>query len=165
MGNGYDGIGLLGDGTTGNRILSNSILSSAELGIDLRDDGPTPNDPDDPNTSNPDPDKDIGANNAQNFPVLTSARTSPRGTTIKGTLNSRHGASYSIQFFSNPPGTDEGAKFIGQRSVTVDTSGNASFAFKTKKKVGVGQNITATAMNSSIGDTSEFSAPKKVVAG
>ena len=63
---------------------------------------------------------------------------------------------------SSPPGTDEGARFLGQRSVSVDTSGNATFAFKPKKKVGVGRTITATATNEFTGDTSEFSAPKKV---
>ena len=44
----------------------------------------------------------------------------------------------------------------------MDTSGNATFAFKPKKKVGVGRTITATATNEFTGDTSEFSAPKKV---
>ena len=64
---------------------------------------------------------------------------------------------------SSPPGTDEGARFIGQRSVSVDTSGNVTFAFKPKEKVGGGRTITATATNEFTGDTSEFSAPKKVV--
>ena len=160
-----DGVTALGNGSsdgvevsafssadTGNRILSNSIFSNGDLGIDLGDNGLTANDVGD---------EDTGANNLQNFPVLTSARTSRKGTTIKGTLNSRPGAVYTIQFFSNPPGTDEGAKFIGQRSVSVDASGDASFAFK-PKKVGVGQAITATATNEFTGDTSEFSTPTAV---
>lgn len=113
----------------------------------------TPNDPGD---------TDVGPNLLQNTPLVSSARTSRKGTIIKATLNSRTGASYTIQFFSNPPGTDEGARFIGQRSVSVDGNGNASFAFKPKKKLKVGQAITATATNAFTGDTSEFSAPKAV---
>jgi hypothetical protein len=154
MGNGAEGVAVLGDTATGARILSNSIFSNGGLGIDLQHNGSTPNDPGD---------TDVGPNGLQNFPLLSSAKTSRRGTTVKGTLNSRPGASYTIQYFSNPPGTDEGARFIGQRSVSVDGSGNASFSFKPKKKVGAGQNITATATNDFTGDTSEFSAPKKVV--
>jgi titin len=103
-------------------------------------------------------------NNLQNFPLISSARTSRTATTIKATLNSRPGAIYTVQFFSNLPGTDEGARFIGQKSVSVDASGNASFAFKTKK-VGVGQAITATATNEFTEDTSEFSAPRAVQRG
>jgi len=47
----------------GNSILSNSIFSNAEMGIDLGGDGVTANDPDDP---------DLGANKLQNFPEIIS---------------------------------------------------------------------------------------------
>ena len=62
--NGRDGVFV--DGGTGNAVLSNSIFSNAGLGIDLGTDGVTDNDADDP---------DIGANNLQNFPVLSSANS------------------------------------------------------------------------------------------
>lgn len=68
---------------------------------------------------------------------------------------------YLIQFFSNPSG-NEGQKFIGQKSVTSDASGNATFTFSPASKVAVGRAITATATNENTGDTSEFSTPKKV---
>jgi hypothetical protein len=169
LGNGIgDGMAVVevGASAIGNRTLSNSIFSNDGLGIDLADNGVTLNDPDDPNTAQPDPDADTGANGLQNFPDLTSARTSRKGTSIRGTLNSRLGATYTIQFFSNPPGTDEGARLIGQKtSVSVDASGNASFTFKTKKRIGAGQAITATATNEFTGDTSEFSAPVAVKRG
>jgi hypothetical protein len=42
------------------------------------------------------------------------------------------------------------------------THGNASFTFKPGSNVATGKTITATATNASSGDTSEFSAPKKV---
>jgi CSLREA domain-containing protein len=160
--NGKDGVALLGG--TGNRILSNSIFSNTQEGIDLTLDGVTPNDGDDPATVQPDADKDTGANNLQNFPVLSSARTSKKGTSIKGTLNSTPDETFLVQFFSNPSNTDEGHKFIGKKSVSTDPmSGDASFTFKTRKKVGRGANITATATNEFSGDTSEFSTAKKVV--
>jgi hypothetical protein len=46
-----------------NRILSNRIFANGGLGIALGTDGVTNNDADDPNTTQPDPDKDTGANN------------------------------------------------------------------------------------------------------
>jgi CSLREA domain-containing protein len=139
---------------TGNAISRNSIFSNAGLGIDLNQDGPTPNDPGD---------TDVGSNGLQNFPVLASAKTASGKTTIKGTLSSVPSTeTYTIQFFSNPSGTDEGKTFIGQKSVSTDSSGNASFTFSPASKVATGKAITATATRQSTGDTSEFSAPRKV---
>ena len=68
-----------------------------------------------------------------------------------------------VRFFSNPSGTDEGKTFIGQKSVTTDASGNATFTFSSAQKVGLGRTVTATA-TSQAGNTSEFSAPRTVVA-
>lgn len=144
-----DGVQVRG---TGNKISRNSIFSNADLGIDLNDDGPTPNDPGD---------TDVGPNNLQNFPVLSSAKNSSTKTTITGTLHSGREEPYLVQFFSNPSGTDEGKKFIGQKAVTTDSTGNASFAFSPASKVASGQTITATATDPA-GNTSEFSAPKTV---
>jgi CSLREA domain-containing protein len=152
--NQYDGVYV--DTATGNRILSNSIFNNGLLGIDLYGDGPTANDPGD---------KDTGPNNLQNKPVLSSAKKSATGTTTtKATLNSTPGKTFNIQFFSNPTGTNEGKTLLGSRSVTTSGTGNVSFTFSTKKAIRLGQNITATATNTSTGDTSEFSAPRKVVA-
>lgn len=49
-----------------------------------------------------------------------------------------------------------------QKSVTTDSGGDASFTFKTTKKVPKGQVVTATATNQSTGDTSEFSEAEDV---
>jgi len=141
-----------------NRVLSNSIFSNGELGIDLGRDGLTPNDTGD---------ADSGANNLQNYPVITSARTSSTATTISAKLNSQGNTPYIVQFFSNPSGTNEGKTFIGQKSVATDASGNVSFTFKSNKKVAVGRTITVTATRNFFSipsDTSEFSSPRKVVA-
>ncbi len=157
--NGGDGVSI----TSGVRITvnGNSIFSNAGLGIDLADDGPTPNDPGD---------ADSGPNDLQNKPVLTAAKTVSGKTTVKGKLASQPDSGYTIQFFSNPSGTNEGKKFIGEKSlVRTDGSGNATFTFSPAAKVPVGQTITATArainFDASNGDTSEFSAPRTVTAG
>jgi hypothetical protein len=153
--NEYAGVGLYGDTATGNRILSNSIFTNGDLGIDLNDDGSTANDPGD---------ADTGANDLQNKPVLSSAKKSATGTTtIKGSLNSTPNKIFKVRFFSNPEGTDEGKTFLGTKSVSTNGTGNVSFTFSTKKQIGLGQNITATATSPG-GNTSEFSGPRKVVA-
>ncbi len=152
--NGRAGVAMNFEVQAGNAISRNSIFSNAGLGIDLKQDGPTPNDPDD---------ADVGPNGLQNSPVLASAKTVSGKTTIKGTLSSVPSTeAYTLQFFSNPSGTDEGKTFIGQKSVTTDASGNASFTFSPASKVATGKAITATATNASSGDTSEFSTPRKV---
>lgn len=148
--NGRDGISIQGNQDTGNRISRNSIFSNAGLGIDLFGA---------PSANNDTGDADVGANNLQNFPVITSAKNST--TTIAGKLNSKPNKTYALQFFSNPSGINEGKKFIGQKSVTTDASGNASFTFESASKVATGRTITATATDAS-GNTSEFSAPRKV---
>ena len=154
LGNLFNGVDI-SDGSVGVSILSNSIFSNGRLGIDLGVDGRTTNDPADP---------DAGANGLQNFPVISSATNASGKTTVKGKLNSRPDAGYLIQFFSNPSGTNEGRRLIGEKSVTTDGSGNASFTFSPATTVAVGQTITATATRTSTGNTSEFSVPRKVVA-
>jgi hypothetical protein len=140
---------------TNNAVFSNSIFSNAGLGIDLDRDGATTNETGD---------ADTGANNLQNFPVLTSAKTDKKGTTIKGKLNSIPNKSFTVQFFASPEadssGFGEGKTLLGEKVVTTNTLANASFTFKPTQKVSKGQVITATATDG--GNTSEFSAPKKV---
>ncbi len=140
--------------TTSNEVFRNSIFSNAGLGVDLGNDGPTPNDPDDPATPEPDPDSDSGPNHPQNKPVLSSAKT-----TIRGKLSSTPNKTFVVRFFSNPSG-NEGKTFIGQKKVTTGPDGNVSFTFVPARKVGVGKTVTATATGSE--GTSEFSAPKGV---
>jgi len=149
-----DGVEITSEVATGNRILSNSIYANAGLGIDLGDDGPNANDPGD---------ADTGANNLQNKPLLSSAKKGATGTTtVRGKLDSTPNKTFNVQFFSNPSGTDEGKTLLGSVAVSTNGAGDASFAFSTKKAIRLGQNITATATGA--GGTSEFSAPRKVVA-
>jgi CSLREA domain-containing protein len=152
-GNAVNGVSIYGGAATGNRILSNSIFANGDLGIDLNEDGPTANDPGD---------KDTGANALQNKPVLSSARNADGKTTVRAKLNSTPSKTFRVQFFSNPSGTNEGKTFIGQKSVTTDKSGNATFTFSPASKVALGRTVTATA-TSPAGNTSEFSAARTVV--
>ncbi len=131
----------------------------------------TANDPDDPSTARPDPDKDTGPNRLQNYPFITSATTFFGGTTINGTLEStpstrKKKRTFIIQFFSNPAadpsGYGEGQTLIGQMEVKTDRRGMAPFSFAPSQTVPEGRFITATATNKATGDTSEFSAAKRV---
>jgi len=145
----------------GNLIVGNSIFSNGFLGIDLR--GGTQNAQD--ATANDPGDADTGPNGLQNKPVVTSAKTVSGKTTIKGTLNSVPNKTFNVQLFSNPSGTNEGKTFVGQAGVKTDASGNATFAFTPTTPVTVGRTITATATDSLVSNTSEFSVAKGVVAG
>jgi hypothetical protein len=147
LGNNTNGVRIHGSGATGNAILGNSIYSNTGLGIDLGNDGVTANDVGD---------SDTGANNLQNFPVITSANT----TTINGTLNSTANTQFTIQFFDNatvdPSGYGEGQTFLGSTNVNTDGSGNAAFSYAYTAVSGQ-PFITATATDP-LGNTSEFSA-------
>jgi trimeric autotransporter adhesin len=136
------------------QISRNSIFSNGEIGIDLGDDGRTPNDVGD---------MDSGANGLLNFPLITSAKTGRRGTTIRGRLESYPGDPYGIEFFSSPPGRPaEGKKYLGQVQVATDaTTGVARFTFRPGKDVPLRHRITATAIDDG-GNTSEFSNPRRV---
>jgi len=159
LANGQEGVILIGGDAQGNSILSNSIFANGHIGINLQGGiegsaGSTANDPGD---------ADLGPNGLQNKPSLGSAKTVSGKTTIKGTLSSRPGATYTLQFFSNPSGTNQGRRLIGQKTgLAVGGSGSASFTFSPATAVPAGQTVTATATNEFSGDTSEFSGARTV---
>ena len=84
-----NGVDLVGVATTGNSILSNQIFSNGLLGIDLGDDGVTPNHA----TAT------AGPNNFQNFPVISSIATSSTGLLVGGTLNGVANTNFLVQLF------------------------------------------------------------------
>ncbi len=155
----FDGVSVLGGGTTGNRILRNSIFSNGGLGIDLL--GPNEDSTTSVTTANDGgtaDDADTGPNGLQNKPVLTSATT----TTIAGFLDSKPDTPFTVQFFSQPGG-NEGKRFLGQVQVPRDPDGRFAFSFSPPANaVAVGQKITATATGPE--GTSEFSAIREVTA-
>ncbi|MDH4369957.1 MAG: DUF4347 domain-containing protein, partial [Nitrospira sp.] len=138
-----------------NAIVRNSIHSNTLLGINLGAAGVTANDSGD---------GDTGANNLQNFPVLTTAVTTGTQITVTGTLNSTASTSFRIEFYSNATGDGtgygEGQTLIGISDVTTNGSGNASFSPTFTATVSVGSAISATVSKLDLGDspieTSEF---------
>jgi CSLREA domain-containing protein len=147
--NGANGVtNIIGDG---NQILSNSIFSNGKLGIDLNDDGVTPNDAGD---------ADSGPNLFNNFPVITSVSRNDEVALINGTLNSIPGTSFRIEFFSNqscnPSGNGEGQTLIGSINTETDEFGNAAISAAAPISSFFGNFVTATATDSN-GNTSEFS--------
>jgi CSLREA domain-containing protein len=141
-------------GTT-NSVLGNSITANGALGIDLSTTGVTLNDPDDPDT---------GANNRQNFPVLTCAVSSGSQTTVRGTLDSLASTDFRIEFFANTAcdasGYGEGQTLLGAVNVTTDANGDAMINATLPVAVAAGSSITATATRLNLGnpaETSEFS--------
>jgi hypothetical protein len=152
--NGDDGFGvdLLGGTTTGNDITQNSIFSNARLGINLGDNGGKV-------LKNDNLDPDVGPNNLQNYPVLTSAKQSGTDVTVKGTLNSLPNTTFHIEFFTSaaadPSGFGQGQTYINVIKVTTDASGNATFHLIFAAPA-AGSVITTTATDP-FGNTSEFS--------
>jgi CSLREA domain-containing protein len=144
--NDFSGVGILSSTAVGNRILTNSIFSTNGIGINFgnaivgRE------------QDNKDP--DTGANNLQNYPIITSATSSGTATTITGTLNSKPRKTFTIQLFSNPAGTDEGKTFLGQVQKKTNLKGKASFSFF-GPAAAQGEAMTATATGAE--GTSEFS--------
>lgn len=138
--------------STGNTFSGNSIYSNSELGIDLFSSGVTNNDAGD---------SDTGANQLQNFPILTTASGQGNQVTIVGSLNSTASTNYRIEFFvsstADVSGHGEGRTFLGSYNVTTNGSGSASFTAVLTGVVGSGQLVSATATNLATGDTSEFS--------
>ena len=136
---------------TNNAVLGNSIFSNLGLGIDLGVTGAATNDLGD---------LDTGANNLQNFPVLSTARNIGSATLIQGTLNSRGNTPYRIEFFANTnchsSGFGQGRAFLNATTATTDAAGNATIFFMHPVPVPAGQVITATATDPN-NNTSEFS--------
>lgn len=143
-------------GNTGlrNTIRGNRIHANSQLGIDLRwADGVTLNDPGD---------ADTGANNLQNFPVITLAQGYASGTThLTGTLNSYSNTLFTLDFYYNAlpdiSGYGEGEYYLGEAVVMTGADGNAAFDVVLPVTLPPNVYVTATATHAD-GSTSEFSA-------
>ena len=86
------------------------------LGIDLGEDGVTPND---------DMDPDPGPNGLQNFPVITKAKRGQTTTKIKGTLNSAPNEPFTVEVFQADGKTRQGKIYLGGAGFTTNDDGNA----------------------------------------
>jgi hypothetical protein len=147
--NGVNGIRVLSTSTE-NTLRFNSIYANGQLGIDLNGDNVTPND----GVGDP----DTGANNLQNFPVLSTA-DAVTGK-INGSLTSKASLSYNVDFYRSEScdGSNygEGQDYLGTQLVTTNAAGSVTFV-ATLGGFNGGNYITATATDP-LGNTSEFSA-------
>jgi hypothetical protein len=147
------------EGAAAVAVLGNSIRENEGLGLDLGAfDGVTPNDL---------LDADAGANDLQNFPVLTSVTATTDETLVQGSLETVPAGEFRIEFFDNsscdPSGHGEGEEFLGATSVATDAAGHAPFTFS-DSSVPLGHFVTATATDAR-GNTSEFSPCAVVTVG
>jgi Bacterial Ig-like domain (group 3) len=159
-----------GDESNDNAILGNSIFGNTGIGIDLGDDGVTPN-----HSSPTTGIIDYAPNGDQNFPVLASATFVPdvsdaNGTLIvSGSLAADDNSTYIIQLFSNPAadpsGYGQGQTLIASFDVTTDASGAAVFSEDLMNIANLtGSTISATATDPN-GNTSEFAQDVTVSSG
>ena len=153
--NGNDGIAVP-EGTGNDLSANNRIYANLGLSIDLGPEGLTPNDANDPDT---------GANQLQNFPVLSSAVFTAGGTSVSGALNTTPNTNVVISFYASPvspTAAREGRTFLGTREGRTDASGNYAFNNVALPAAPAGSAITATATaftQDIVIGTSEFSAP------
>ena len=143
----FAGAGIWNTDSTHVKIRGNSIHSNKNLGIDLGGSRGT--------TVNDAGDADTGANNLQNFPLITSVS----GGDVSGSLNSAASSSFTLDFYASPAcgsaGFGEGKTYLGSIVVATDGTGNKTFTANALP-VPSGQIVTATATDGA-GNTSEFS--------
>ena len=128
------GAGVAATGSANAGIRGNSIHDNGGLGIDLGNNGATPNDP---------LDADPGANGLLNFPALNSAIISAGSTQVSGTYAGLADTALTIDFYSNTA-NGEAETYLGSTTVTTDALGAAGFA-ATLPAVPAGRTISATA--------------------
>jgi hypothetical protein len=129
-------------------IVGNSIFGNDALGIGGT--APTPNDAGDPL----DPED---APPLQNYPTLGAASVGTSATMVQGTLDSRPGETFTIDFYANERPDEsffgEGQTHLGMIEVTTDAGGVAPIAAQFN---GQWHYVSATATDAR-GRTSEFS--------
>lgn len=151
----------VGFGTSGVSIRGNSIHDNGALGIDLLDAGGagvSANDALDADTE--------GGNHLQNHPVLARVASAGGGLLARGELTSEPERAYVLDFYASPvpdpSGHGEGARFLGSLALATDASGRAPFLASLPGSVPDGWFVSATATDVARGETSEFSAVRRV---
>jgi uncharacterized repeat protein (TIGR01451 family) len=147
-----NGVHVLDQGTPyngGADIAFNSIHDNVALGIDLQ--GPTAG-----VTANDGDDSDVGPNGLQNFPDLSA----PTTTSVHFSLTSAPSSNYNVEVFANSS-CDTSTFGEGQIPLTAaagDTdAGGVLTGTLTFSAQAPNTQLTATATNTTTGDTSEFS--------
>ena len=117
---------------------------------------PTPNQPWPPGVA-----PGSGPNDVQNYPVLTSAASQRPDEPDQSRARStpQQNTSFTIQFFASPTadpsGYGEGQIYLGQTTVTTDSTYNAAIDYVFSETIPTGYAVTATATDP-LGNTSEF---------
>lgn len=160
------GIAITGARTTSGRgidIYANRIYGSGGLGIDLGDDGRTPNDAGD---------EDEGPNARLNFTVLTSAQRDATSGLVQltGSIHAEPEKVYRVEFFAlattgRPPGSDA-TRPVFESLIGTDHNGDAPFTLHgVLAGVASGDPIVATLTERDLGYTSEISDEVLITAG
>jgi len=148
--------------SSGNNIFGNSIFANEGIGINLI--GGT-EDPTTGVTANDFPDSDAGANNLQNYPVISEIAVDGPDRSVQGSLTSNPSADYVLNFYSNsevdPSGYGEGETWLGSLDVHTNAQSTVDFSFPLDA-TSFGRFITATATDPD-GNTSEFSLASDLV--
>ena len=109
VGNGGNGITVLGGSDARVGLHRNAAADNAALGIDLAGDGVTPNDPGD---------GDCGPNLSQNFPVVTAATVIGGATEVDVSFDGLPNAAIAVELFHSPTcdpsGYGEGAHYLDE---------------------------------------------------
>jgi hypothetical protein len=142
----------LNDSAVRDQVTGNRIFGNQRIGIDLGNDGVTPN-----LAGSPQP----GANHLVNFPVITSARAAGNTTVIVATIHGTANASFDfVDFFANsapdPTGYGQGEAYLGEVRVGTDSNGNATVTDTLPLNL-TGKSLSAT-LTDNFDDTSEFAA-------
>ena len=131
----------------GDTIRGNAINVSEALGIDLGDDFRTDNDPSD---------ADTGADQLQNFPVVSSATLAGGSVVIAGDLNSTPLTDFSIDLYTSFDSKLTGEIYLATIQVATDSAGHVHWTASVPTAALAGYYLTATAVDPA-GNTSEFS--------
>lgn len=144
-------------GATGVTIIDNHIFANGGLGIDLGADGRTPNDPDD---------SDGGANNLQNFPVVTRVEileNPPPGRLIRvhGVFQGLPSTTYRLELWSGIQGrtADDAQAAAPSGFLTGPTDAAGVWNFVIGAFLQDGHTTIAATATDPAGNTSELSVP------
>ncbi len=138
-------------------VSGNSTFENVLLGIDI---GPLGVQPDDGL------DADGGANQGQNYPLLSSAIVNGGTTEVEGVLGNVPNTQYRVELFSSPAcdptGFGEGKTYLGSTQVTTDDSGDGNLSLSLG--VAVADPFVSATVTDGLGNTSELS-PCALVGG
>ena len=136
------GAGIIAKSSGYNSFLANAIYANGGLGIDLGDNGVTPND----GAGDP----DAGPNDLTNYPILTGVARNGPTATVQFQLQAEPNQAYRVELFTSesfdPSGFGEGQAFAQALTTTTDGSGTSTVSTVLPGTAfPVGRWVTATA--------------------